>query len=299
MTPLSAVTDPAPAGAAPPRDAAGVLPCGRAQDATLSRPGLEGQAFAAPAFEVRLATTPEDLRAAERLRYDVFVRELGGDGPLVDHAAGLERDRFDPFVEHIVLVDPARPPGRHVVGLYRLMGEEGAAAAGQFYSEDEYDIEPLRRTGRRLLELGRSCLHPDYRGGTAMYHLWQALATHVASHRIELLFGVASFPGADPQALRAPLSWLHHHHLAPPALRVRSRCPERMDLIAPEALDRRAAMLATPALIKAYLRLGGHVGAGAFVDRAFNTTDVCLVLDTGRMNPRQSGLYARGPRGDG
>lgn len=246
-----------------------------------------------PAFSVRMATDDADLLAAMRLRYRVFVQELGGDGPLVDHARGLERDRFDPAFEHLVLIDPARPAGAHVVGVYRMMTAEGAAKAGQFYSESEYDLAPLRDSGRRLLELGRSCLDPAYRGGTAMYHLWHGLAQIVLARGIDVLFGVASFHGTDTAALAHPLAFLRHGHLAPPALRVRSRRYQPMDLIAPAAINRRAAMLATPALIKAYLRLGGFVGDGAYVDRAFNTTDVCLVMDIAAMNAGQRLLYTK------
>lgn len=243
-----------------------------------------------PAFTVKIAETEDELRAAQALRYDVFVQELGGGGDMVDHDAGLERDRFDPFFDHMILSDTAA--GR-VVGVYRLLRDDQARAAGQFYSEDEYDLAVLKSSGRKLLELGRSCLHPDYRGGTAMFHLWTALAGYVAEHGIEILFGVASFHGTDVDALAQPLSMLHQNHLAPPELRVRAREEsfQSMDLIAPGALDRRRAMVEIPSLIKAYLRLGGYVGEGAFVDRAFNTTDVCLVLDTARMNDRQRRLY--------
>ncbi|WP_102108139.1 GNAT family N-acetyltransferase [Oceaniglobus roseus] len=251
----------------------------------------------APAFSLRLASSEADLAAAQRLRYEVFVAELGGDGALVDHAARRERDRFDPFFDHLILVDETRDAAAldHVVGVYRLLREEGAARAGQFYSEDEYDLTALRRSGRRLLELGRSCVHADYRGGTAMLELWNGLAAYVAEHGIEVLFGVASFHGTDVQALAGPLSILHHRHLAPEPLRVRAVEGhfQRMDLLAEAEIDRPAAMRATPALIKAYLRLGGFVGEGAFVDHAFNTTDVCLVMDTGQMNARQRDFYTR------
>ena len=250
-----------------------------------------------PAFSVRLATDAADLAAAQGLRYRVFVQEMGGDGPLVDHVAGLERDRFDPFFEHLVLIDAARPPGRHVVGVYRLMTQTAAARAGQFYSETEYDLAPLHDSGRMLMELGRSCLDPEYRGGTAMYHLWHGLAQIVLARRVDILFGVASFPGTDPAVLAQPLSFLHHNHLAPPDLRVRALRPQRMDMLAPAAIDRRAAMLATPSLIKAYLRLGGFVGDGAFIDHAFNTTDVCLVMDVARMNADQRLLYTKSRSG--
>lgn len=239
-----------------------------------------------PQLTLHLAASEADLEAAQRLRYDVFVRELGSDGAMVDHARGLERDRFDPFCDHLLL-----RAGGEVVGVYRLMRQAQAEAAGQFYCDDEYDLEPLRRTGRNLLELGRSCLAPQWRGSSAMYVIWQGLADYVARHEIEILFGVASFHGTDLDALAPALSLLHHSHLSPPDIRVRSRAYQPMDLLAPEAIDRKAAMLSMPALIKGYLRLGGTIGDGAFVDHAFNTTDVMLVMDTARLNEKAAGRY--------
>lgn len=248
-------------------------------------------------FEVRLAVSEADILASERLRYRVFVEELGGDGPLVDHAGRFERDEFDAVNDHLILVDTTRDTATldHVVGVYRLLRSDQAAAFGRFYCDSEYDLGPLRASGRRLLELGRSCVDSRYRGGVAMYLLWNALADYVLNHGIEVLFGVASFHGTDVGALKLPLSWLHYHHLAPEAIRVRALPShyQRMDLIPPEMLDRRAAMVAMPALIKAYLRLGGFVGDGAFVDHAFNTTDVCLLMDTVAMSERHKGFYTR------
>ena len=250
-----------------------------------------------PHLSLRLATEPDDLRAAARLRYEVFVEELGGDGPLVDHAARLERDRFDAECDHLILVDDRRDVAalETVVGVYRLMRDDAAERIGQFYSDDEYDLSVLRQSGRRLLELGRSCVHRNYRGGTAMFHLWTGLADYVREHGVEVLFGVASFHGTDPQALALPLSYLHHSHLAPEPLRVRVREGhfQPMDLIPAADLDRAAAVRAIPPLIKGYLRLGGVVGEGAFIDHAFNTTDVCLIVDTARLSDMARAIYDR------
>ncbi|MDU8926984.1 GNAT family N-acyltransferase [Alisedimentitalea sp. MJ-SS2] len=245
---------------------------------------------AEPQFEVRLAQSAQDVRAAQRLRYAVFVEELGSTGAMVDHDARLERDRFDDHSDHLLLLDHTRTAGP-VVGVYRLMQSHHAKAAGQFYSADEYDLAPLVASGRILLELGRSCLLPEYRGGAAMYHLWNGLADYVAEHGVEVLFGVASFHGTDVQALAHPMSLLHHRHLAPEGLRVRSKVFQPMDLVHEADLDRRAAMLQVPALIKAYLRLGGVVGEGAFIDHDFNTTDICLVMDTAKMNAKSRSIY--------
>jgi L-ornithine Nalpha-acyltransferase len=252
----------------------------------------------APIFEVQFARSRSDLVAAQRLRYDVFVKELGADGPLVDHKAGREIDEFDDFADHLLLRDLARPADDAVVGVYRLLSQKGARAAGRFYCAAEFDLTLLVQSRFNLLELGRSCLHRDYRGGMAMMHLWQALARHVQQEKIEILFGVASFHGTDLAALAAPLSLLHHRHLAPPALRVQA-CGAGARGFAPlpeHQIDRLAAMRDTPALIKAYLRLGGVVGEGVFVDHAFNTTDVCLILPTAGVNAMQRQIFDRAAR---
>ncbi|MEP2717167.1 GNAT family N-acyltransferase [Pseudophaeobacter sp.] len=247
-------------------------------------------------FTVSLAESAADLQAAQALRYAVFVREMGADGALVDHRQGLEKDHFDAFCEHMMIRESAT--GR-VIGVYRLMRSDQAEAAGRFYSEAEYDLSALTSSGRRLLELGRSCLHPDFRGGRALFHLWAGLNDYVSAHQIEVLFGVASFAGTDLEALAGPLSVLHRDYLAPEGLRCRSTRYQAMDLLPGDQVDRKRAMIDCPALIKAYLRLGGKVGDGAYVDHDFNTTDVCMILDTEKMSERQRRIYGARPAGKG
>lgn len=264
---------------------------------TLQTIGREQMASEPATYEIRLATEPRDLRASQRLRYAVFVEELGGTGPLVDHVNRLEADEFDAAYDHLILVDSSRDPDslEHVVGAYRLLTSDRAAELGRFYCDAEYDLSKLRASGRKLLELGRSCVHPEHRGGAAMLLLWNALADYVLEREIEILFGVASFHGTDPQALKMPLSWLHHHHLAPENLRPRALPShfQPMNLVPEADLDRRAAMAQMPNLIKAYLRLGGFVGEGAFIDAPFNTTDVLLLMDTRQMSEKHREFYTR------
>lgn len=248
-------------------------------------------------FIMRLAANDQDLRAAQALRYEVFVQELGAEGPMVDHAARLEIDDFDTVFDHLLLIDPARGArGENaVVGVYRLLRSDRLGPGARFYSESEFDLDPLRASGRRLMELGRSCVHKDYRGGAAMLHLWNGLADYVLGHGVEVMFGSASLHGTDQAALSQSLSYLFHHHLAPPEYRVHARQAHfaPMDTIAKDAIDRARALAGIPNLIKAYLRLGGFVGQGAWIDHAFNTTDACLVMDTATMSARHRDFYMR------
>ncbi len=248
-------------------------------------------------LQVRLAESEADLNSAARLRYKVFIEELGGDGPLVDHTLKFERDAFDPFYDHMVLVDTrvSETSLDHVVGVYRLLSDERKTQE-KFYTEDEFDLSVLKNSGRRLLELGRSCVNEAYRSGPALPLLWSGLADYVLEREIEILFGVASLHGTNIDALAQPLSHLYYSFLAPPELRVRALedVYQKMDLFERNKVDRVTAMKAVPALIKSYLRLGGFVGDGAFVDRDFNTTDVCLVMDTSMINEAFGARFTNG-----
>jgi putative hemolysin len=249
-------------------------------------------------YRVKLADTEAEREGAQRLRYRVFVEEMGAHATPEEHAARREWDDFDPYFDHLVLVslDPAiEDPLDRVVGVYRLMRDSAARAGRGFYGAGEYDLGPIAASGRASVELGRSCVAPGHRGGPAMHLLWNGLASYVLERQIELLFGVASFHGTDPEPLAEALTFLHHEHLAPPDLRVRARPEHYLDMnrMPFEAVDPARAVQAIPPLIKAYLRLGGFVGDGAFVDRAFNTIDVCVVMDTARMTERYLQFYQR------
>jgi putative hemolysin len=253
-------------------------------------------------FTVRLAEDEADVAAAQRLRYKVFVEEMGAAADPDERAERRERDAFDPYFDHLLLIDNAREtddPLERVVGAYRLMTGAMARAGIGFYGASEYDLAKLVSYPRETLELGRSCVDAAHRGGAGMHLLWTGLGEYVAERNVEIMFGVASFPGTDVAALAEPLSWLHWSHLAPEDLRVRA-LPEhftRMDILPVAEVDKVRALKATPALIKAYIRLGGFVGEGAYVDHDFNTVDVCLLMDTARMVQRYRQFYSRENRG--
>jgi putative hemolysin len=215
-----------------------------------------------------------------------------------DAALRRERDRFDPYYEHMLLIDNEAAPEDeldYVAGVYRLMTGTAAKAGIGFYGATEYDLTLLTDYPGETLELGRSCVAEPYRGGAGMHLLWTGLGRYVAQHGVKILFGVASFHGRDPAPLAQPLAYLHHNHLAPENLRVRALDGHytAMDLLPPEKVDRAEALRAIPALIKAYIRLGGHIGDGAFVDHEFNTVDVCLLMDTENMVSRYQKHYSR------
>ena len=229
-------------------------------------------------YRTTLAAGPEDLHAAQRLRYDVFARELGGDGPSIDHAAGLDRDRFDALCDHLLLIEG---DSGAVVGTYRLLGAEGAAKAGGYYSEAEFDLGPLKARGLDMLEIGRSCLAADHRGGAAMLHLWAGVIAEIKRRGAEIVLGVGSFPGVEAAEIGPSVRLLEERFAAPDDWAPQVWADKALDLTGiglPD--DPVRAMARVPPLIKSYLKAGARVGQGAYLDTDLRTIDVCLVLET-------------------
>jgi putative hemolysin len=245
---------------------------------------------------VRVATTDAEIDAVQRLRYRVFYEERGATADTATAAAGRDHDAYDAVADHLLVVDHALGGGPDaVVGTYRMIRREAAAQIGRFYSANEYDIAMLTAFPGRLLELGRSCVDVAHRSRAVMQLLWRGLAAYVFFHQIELMFGCASLPGTDPDELAPELTFLHHYHLAPPALRPRA-LPSRyvhMRRMDPETLDANRAMSTLPPLIKGYLRLGGFVGDGAVIDHQFNTTDIAIIVKTDLVTEKYFRHYER------
>ncbi len=251
-----------------------------------------------PHFELKIASTRKEIQASQRLRYKVFVEELGASSSTDSQGLQVEADEYDEWFDHLILIDRRIDPSTmdHVVGVYRLLRDDVALNNNcGFYSESEFDLTPLIDSGRKLLELGRSCVHPNYRAGIAMFHLWNRLAEYVFEHKIEILFGVASFHGTNPMDFAHQLAYLHQNHLAPEDLRVSVRGNQgtNLELIQADKIDKKKAIIGMPTLIKAYLRLGGFIGEGAYLDYAFNTVDVCILMDTQRMASNRREYFHR------
>lgn len=238
-------------------------------------------------LELRLVQAGPEVEAAQRLRYRVFYEEMGAAPTAEMRVTRRDADRFDAVAEHLVVVDLDRPAAEQpcVVGCYRVLRQSVAARHDGFYTAQEFDLAGITAPLGELMELGRSCVEPDYRTGAVMQLLWRGIADHIDGHRVGLMLGCASLPGTDPDAVAPLLSYLHHHHLAPLGLRPRAHAAHLVptDPIPLAELDSRSALRALPPLLKAYLRMGGMIGDGAVIDRQFNTIDVCLVLPSARV----------------
>jgi putative hemolysin len=265
-----------------------------AEEAT--EPSLPFAEISSGNLGVRLAVDNAEIDAVQALRYRVFYQELGAKADADTASSRRDRDIYDTVADHLLVVDHDLGEGpESVVGVYRLIQREAARRIGHFYSSDEYDISTIEAIPGRILELGRSCVDNGYRNRSVMQLLWRGIAAYVFLHKIELMFGCASLPGIDPDALAPELTYLHYNHLAPAAIRPRA-LPHRyieMRRLEREEIDARAALNRLPPLIKGYLRLGGFVGDGAVIDPQFNTTDVAVVVQTALVTDKYYKHYER------
>jgi putative hemolysin len=205
--------------------------------------------------------------------------------------------------DHLLVIDEDAPQPDRVVGTYRLLRESIARANEGFYSAGEFDLAPLTggagRPAGELLELGRSCVLAAYRTSATISLLWRGIAEYIARHDIGLMFGCASFPGTGLACHAPGLSYLYHHHLADAAQRpsvLAEKCIAgsgvALEQLARGTYDERRAMFQLPPLVKGYLRAGARFGDGAFIDAAFNTIDVCVVLPVERIAGRYAARFS-------
>jgi putative hemolysin len=251
-------------------------------------------------LEVRLAETDLEVEQAQRLRYSVFYEEMAAIPSPQMRALGRDFDKFDDVCDHLLVVDRSAhdEDGQPlVIGTYRLTREHDAARAGGFYTAGEYDIAPMLKgmpEGTKFLELGRSCILKSYRSRPgSMQLLWKGLLAYVARFDIDLMFGCASLAGTDPDALALALSYLHHYHPMPEALRVKAQ-PDlfvEMNRMAKDAFDAREGLRALPPMLKGYVRAGCCIGNGAVVDSQFNTTDVFIFFPLSGIDARYKSRF--------
>lgn len=250
----------------------------------------------ADTIKVRLAETAAEIEAAQRLRYRVFYEEYAATPDAEMSRTQRDIDAFDAIADHLIVYDEALGKGSgNIVGTYRLLRQDIASRHGQFYTSDEYDIAPLTGSGETLLELGRSCVLAEYRTRPVMQMMWEGITHYVLDHDIDLMFGCASLHGTDIATHAHALSYLYHYHLAPEPLRPRALGERHVEMnrSSRETVDAKVAFNDLPPLVKGYLRLGAGIGDGAVIDHQFNTTDVCIVLQTGLVTARYRKHYER------
>jgi len=242
-------------------------------------------------LEVRLARNSSEIAAAQEIRFRVFYDELGASRRYVHVLEQRDSDRFDSLCDHLLVLDRSigGPDHRQVVGTYRLLPQEPGGSA-PCYSDEEFGLSDLmaRHPAKRFLELGRSCVLPEYRTKRIVELLWQGIWVYCLHHGVDVMTGCASFSGVFPAAHAEALSFLAHNCRADSEWDVRA-VPERyfpIDLMPSEAVDARRSLAGMPPLLKGYLRLGARIGDGCVIDHDFRTTDVFVILPVEMISQR-------------
>ena len=252
-------------------------------------------------LELKLAKNSYDIEAAQKLRYRVFYEEMGANPSPQVKRFRLDHDEFDDGADHLLVTDRRlrnnlSGGGRHpVIGTYRLLQRAHLHPNQSFYTANEFDISKILSFPGRILELGRSCVDINYRNRVTLQLLWQGIAAYVFNHKIDLMFGCASFPGTQPEIHQAALAYLRSNHQAPQIIRPSALPKKYVDMGRKyEAIDDEVIKINNlPPLIKGYLRVGGQVGDGAVIDSQFNTTDVCVIVKTESLPTRYRRHYQR------
>lgn len=230
-----------------------------------------------------LAHSVTEVTEAQRIRYKVFAEEMGAKLPSA--TLGLDIDRFDEFCDHLLVRDHANDK---VVGTYRILPPEQALLAGGYYSETEFDLSRLMHLRDRMMEVGRSCVHPDYRDGATITQLWSGLADYIGKNGHEYMIGCASISMGDGGHYAASVyNKVHKLHAAPSEYRAFPHC--RLPL---ESLNQNLDVIVPP-LIKGYLRLGAYIAGEPAWDPDFNCADLFILLPVSRINARYAKHFMR------
>ncbi len=229
-----------------------------------------------PAFQIEWASTSSEIKEAQRLRYKVFAEEMGAS--LSKNAEGLDIDEFDAYCDHLLIRDQDT---LKVVGTYRVLPPHKAQEIGRLYSDAEFDLSRLDHLRPKLVELGRSCVHQDYRSGAVIMALWSGLAQYMQKNGYEIMLGCASIPMADGGHFAASLyNSLGNDQMAPTEFHAFPRLALPLDKL------NGGLEVDAPPLIKGYLKLGAKICSAPAWDPDFNTADLLTMLRLSEINPR-------------
>lgn len=232
-------------------------------------------------LSISLAQSEAEIREAQRLRYQVFSEEMGAH--LSSLEAGIDQDQFDPYCEHLLVRDNETGA---VVGTYRWLNPKMAQRIGAYYSETEFDLTRLGHLNESMVEVGRSCVHANYRNGATIGLLWSGVIQYTQQQGYAYLIGCASISMHDGGHAAASIyRRLSQEHLSPKEWRVFPH--DRLPL---ESLDS-TLNVPLPSLVKGYMRLGCYVCGEPAWDPDFNTADLFLLLPLSQMNKRYARRY--------
>jgi putative hemolysin len=241
-------------------------------------------------FEVRLAENQLEIENTLALRYNVFNLEMG-EGLPESRATQKDRDIYDYHCDHLIVKDLTNDL---IVGTYRILKRSIARETIGFYSENEFDLKCLYRLKEEIAEVGRSCVHKDYRDGSVISLLWSGFGEYMQKHNIRYLFGCGSIHSVDPTLASQTYAYLRHKNaISPQNLEVQPLSSHKLTGFNPDYQidDMVATMKILPPLIKGYVRLGAKICGYPALDSVFRTTDLLVLFDQKEINERYGKHY--------
>ena len=229
-----------------------------------------------PGFQISWASNASEIKEAQRLRYKVFAEEMGAQ--LAANSEDLDVDEFDAYCDHLLIRDQET---LKVVGTYRVLPPHKAQEIGRLYSDSEFDLTRLNHLRPKMVELGRSCVHADYRSGAVIMSLWSGLAQYMQKHGYEIMLGCASIPMGDGGHFAASLyNSLSNDQMAPVENHAFPKLPLPLEKL------NGGLQVEPPPLIKGYLKLGAKICSAPAWDPDFNTADLLTMMRLSDINPR-------------
>jgi putative hemolysin len=235
---------------------------------------------------VKQATQNHEIEAALRLRFEVFNIEMN-EGLQNSYRTGLDRDEYDSVCEHIIVVDESKDL---VVGTYRmLLGSEAEKTLG-YYSENEFEMSSFRKLSGEKLELGRACVHQDYRGTAVLGLMWSGIASHIDKYNVDYIFGCGSIHTINPSVINSIYAHFRTKYMADNIFRV-TPLKKIPGFNAGAHPDRRLISEHMPPLLGAYLRLGAQIAGEPAFDEQFGVADFLVLLDREKLLTRYKARY--------
>ena len=234
-------------------------------------------------YEVKLATSLDDIEKALKLRFEIFKLELGK-GLTRNFEKQLDVDDYDGFCDHLIVIDRSKDK---VVGTYRLCMSSKVDKNIGFYSEKFFDIANIKKIDGKMLELGRSCVHRDYRDQLVINLLWSGIAKYIREHEVRYLFGSVRLNDNDPQEVSKIFSLIKQKYYALKKYRVEPWVNNRFPGLDKniKLRDQSEILRKLPPLVKGYLRLGVRVCGEPAVNPEMGSVLLCILLDLEKMAP--------------
>ena len=242
-------------------------------------------------YIIKTANTPEELEQVLTLRHQVFLEELLHKKRFIE----VDFDKFDILCDHLMIINKT---DESLIGTYRL---NCSKFNDSFYSATEFNIKSIIDLPGDKVELGRACVHPEYRNGMTIALLWKGLSEYMTISESRFFFGCSSIKNLDyMEILNIYLTLEKSGHLVhlpgvKPIGKFRSRSLKKLikaENKRPET-DEKELLASLPPLLKSYIKAGAKVIGRPALDKDFQCFDFLTLLDFRNVNQKYRDKYKK------